>query len=157
MSEHSKYLVMAVSEASAGMRSGDGGPFGAVVVREGRVIGRGHNTVLRTSDPTAHAEVNAIRQAAASAGRHHLTGATLYTNFEPCPMCLAAAYWADIREVWYSAGTDVAESAGFSDRHLYAEISRPAPEREMRMHRLDVEEMAPLLREWDDKEDKVLY
>ena len=94
MCEHKKYLELSVEEATLGMRAGDGGPFGAVIVRDGLVIGRGHNTVIHSHDPTAHA---AIRDACKRLNTHHLTGAKIYSNFEPCPMCLAAIYWADIR------------------------------------------------------------
>jgi tRNA(Arg) A34 adenosine deaminase TadA len=157
MPTHNEYLALAVDEAATGMRAGDGGPFGAVIVRRGQVIGRGHNTVLRSGDPTAHAEINAIRDACSAAGKHHLSGAVLYSNFEPCPMCLSAAYWADIRKVFFCADREMAEKAGFRDRHLYEEICLPPDKREIGMVRVEVEKMVSLLQEWDQKEDKILY
>ena len=157
MSEHEKYLALSIREALSGMRAGEGGPFGAVIVRDGTLIGQGHNTVLHAHDPTAHAEINAIRNACASLETHHLTGATLYSNFEPCPMCLSAIYWADVRELWFSAGREEAEKAGFMDRHLYDEIVLPPGSREIITTRLDMEEMDSLLDEWDRMEGKVLY
>ena len=139
------------------MRAGDGGPFGALIVRDGVVIGRGHNTVIFTHDPTAHAEVNAIRDACKKLKTHHLTGASIYSNFEPCPMCLSAIYWADIRDLWYSAGRIEAEKAGFMDRHLYDEIALPNASREIITTQMSVKEMEGLLKEWDNMEGKILY
>jgi guanine deaminase len=155
--EHEKYLGLAIREAVAGMRAGEGGPFGAIIVREGRIIGRGHNRVIATHDPTAHAEVNAIRDACARVGSHHLTGAFIYTNFEPCPMCLAAIYWADIRSVCFSAGRDEAEKAGFMYKRLYKEVSLPVDSREIISTRIYMKEMDQLLDEWDRMEGKVTY
>ncbi len=155
--DHKKYLIQTIREATLGMRAGEGGPFGAVIVRDGEIIGRGHNTVLVTSDPTAHAEVNAIRDACARMKDHHLTGAVIYTNFEPCPMCLGAIYWAGISSVWYSAGRDEAEKAGFMDKLLYQEISLPAHSRKISTGRIELDEMALLLDEWDRMEGKITY
>jgi tRNA(Arg) A34 adenosine deaminase TadA len=157
MSEHKKYLELAIREAEAGMRAGEGGPFGAVIVRDGIIIGQAHNTVIHSHDPTAHAEVNAIRDACSRLKTHHLSGATIYSNFEPCPMCLSAIYWADIRSLWYSGGREDAEKAGFMDRQLYDEIALPAASREIVSTRISLEEMNHLLDEWDRMEGKILY
>ncbi len=121
------------------------------------VIGRGHNTVIHSHDPTAHAEVNAIRDACKKLNTHRLTGARIYSNFEPCPMCLAAIYWADIRQLWFSAGRLDAEKAGFMDRFLYDEINLPQDSREILTKQLSLEEMGKLLDEWDRMEGKILY
>ena len=155
--DHETYIKQAIKEAFEGMRSGDGGPFGAVVVRDGKIIGSGHNTVLRTSDPTAHAEINAIRNACLRLRDHHLTGAVIYTNFEPCPMCLAAIYWADIRRLVYCADRRTAEKAGFMDDVLYTEIALPVEEREMDYTCIDHKDMERLLAEWEKMEGKILY
>jgi guanine deaminase len=155
--EHIKYLKMAIEEATSGMRAGEGGPFGAVIVRDGLVIGKGHNTVIHNHDPTAHAEVNAIRDACSGVLNHHLTGAVIYTNFEPCPMCLAAIYWSDIRTFYFSAGRSDAEHAGFMDKHLYREVSLPPESREIKSTRIELDEMTGLLDEWDRMEGKILY
>jgi guanine deaminase len=157
MCEHKKYLGLSIGEATSGMRAGDGGPFGAVIVRDGVIIGSGHNTVIQSHDPTAHAEVNAIRDACTRLKTHHLTGATIYSNFEPCPMCLSAIYWADIRNLWFCAGRQAAEKAGFMDRQLYDEIALPVDSREIATSQLSLEEMESLLDEWDGMEGKVLY
>lgn len=157
MCGHKKYLELTVEEARIGMRAGEGGPFGAIIVRDGDIIGRGHNTVLQSNDPTAHAEVNAIRDACRNLKSHHLSGARIYSNFEPCPMCLSAIYWADIRELWFAAGREDAEKAGFMDRHLYKEIALPTDARELITSHLSVGEMETLLEEWDNMEGKILY
>lgn len=154
---HRKYLGVAIEEAMEGMRSDEGGPFGAVVVRDGRIIGRGHNSVLKHHDPTAHAEINAIRDACRNIGNHHLTGAVIYTNFEPCPMCLAAIYWADMRRLYYAAGRLEAEKIGFMDNRLYGEFSLPLEERELKLTRIPVPEMSRLLDEWNGKKGKIFY
>jgi tRNA(Arg) A34 adenosine deaminase TadA len=157
MKSHHGYLSLAVEEALHGIRAQEGGPFGAVIVRDGQIIGRGHNRVLSTNDPTAHAEISAIRQACEKEKSPHLTGAVLYTNFEPCPMCLAAIYWADIRQLYYCSGREIAEKIGFMDRHLYEEISRPAEKREMHSKQIRIPEMDNLLEEWDRLEDNLHY
>ena len=155
--DHLAFLKLSVEEATDGMRAGDGGPFGAVIVRNGKILGKGHNTVLKSHDPSAHAEVNAIRNAAAHVQDHHLTGATIYTNFEPCPMCLGAIYWADIREVYFCAGRQVAERIGFMDKHLYEEFTRSTEKREISTTLITTTDMDRLLDEWDHKEGKILY
>ena len=155
--DHITFLKLAVEEAVDGMRAGDGGPFGAVIVRDGEIIGKGHNTVIQSHDPSAHAEVNAIRNACARLKDHHLTGATIYTNFEPCPMCLGAIYWADIRKVYFSAGRQVAERIGFMDKHLYDEFALSSKGREMSTTLISIGAMDKLLDEWDHMDGKILY
>ena len=157
MKEHKLYLKMTVEEASKGIRAGDGGPFGAIIVRDEKIIGRGHNCVLSSNDPTAHAEISAIRKACAHEKTPHLSGATLYSNFEPCPMCLAAIYWADIRHLYFCSGREVAETIGFMDRHLYEEFARLPEQREMHATQVGIPEMDHLLEEWKGLEDKIIY
>jgi len=148
---------MAVDEAFTGMRAGEGGPFGAIITMDGKIIGRGHNTVLLSCDPTAHAEVNAIRDACRQIESPHLTGAVIYSNFEPCPMCLAAIYWADIRSLYISKGRSDAERIGFMDKHLYHELSMKEDQREIRTSQLALPEMEQLMEEWMGMEGKKLY
>ena len=155
--EHATYMKLAIKEASAGMRNRDGGPFGAVIVRDGRILGSGHNTVLIDNDPTAHAEINAIRNACQQLRDHHLTGAAIYSNFEPCPMCLAAIYWADIRKLYYCADRTVAEKAGFMDNRLYRELALPVRRREMVFTHIEHSDMEKLLDEWGRMDGKILY
>ena len=154
---HETFLKLAIKVALEGMRAGAGGPFGAVIVKDDKIIGKGHNTVLKSHDPTAHAEVNAIRNACNTLEDHHLTGAVIYTNFEPCPMCLSALYWANIRKLYYCAGRDVAEKIGFMDSHLYGEVSRLMEDREMVSFKIFLGEMDRLLEEWNDMEGRILY
>jgi len=154
---HEAFLKLAIEEALKGIRRGEGGPFGAVIVKDGKIIGKGHNTVLKSHDPTAHAEVNAIRNACNNVENHHLTGSVMYTNFEPCPMCLSAIYWANIRAIYYCAGREVAEKIGFMDSHLYREVTLPIEEREMKSSKIILGEMDRLIKEWDGLEGKILY
>lgn len=118
MNEVNRYMQMAIDEARYGIRGGYGGPFGAVVVKDGVVVGRGHNRVLGIHDPTAHGEVQAIRDAGARLGTHDLTGCDIYTTGEPCHMCLCACLWANIRHVYY--GCTIKDNAliGFRDDHF---------------------------------------
>ena len=148
---------MTFTEAFNGMRANDGGPFGAIIVKGNEIIWKGHNTVLKAKDPTAHAEVNAIRHACQQLENHHLTGAVLYSNFEPCPMCLAATYWADIRTVYFSAGRAEAEKLGFMDKQLYEEFRLPTRKSEMIVSQIALEEYALLKHEWLSKDDRTVY
>ena len=130
---------------------GDGGPFGALVVHGGEVIGRAWNQVLLRKDPTAHAEVLAIREAAARLAGPHLRGCLLFTSCEPCPMCLAAAYWARLDGIWYAAGREDAGAAGFDDAFLYEDLCRPPAERRVPMRRLPTAGALTLFQEWKDR------
>ncbi len=123
----------AIRLAKTGMKKGDGGPFGAVIVRDGTIIGRGWNRVLVSLDPTAHAEITAIRNACANIGNYWLKGAAIYVNCEPCPMCLAAIYWARITSLTYGASRDDAAAIGFDDALIYKEIAMPAEQRTLRI------------------------
>ena len=114
----------AIELAVEGMRANQGGPFGAVVVRDGVIVGEGFNRVLGTNDPTAHAEIQAIRAASSKLGTFELRGCELYTSCEPCPMCLAAAYWARVERVHYACERSDAARAGFDDSFLYDEIGK---------------------------------
>ncbi len=123
-----RFMEEAVELARGAAARGEGGPFGAVVVRDGQVVARGWNRVTGTNDPTAHAEVVAIREACRVLGRFHLEDCELYASCEPCPMCLAAAHWARLKAVWYAATREDAAAAGFDDAAMYAEAALP-PER----------------------------
>lgn len=126
----SAFLQQAIDEANASVADG-GGPFGALVVRDGKVLGRGANEVTKTHDPTAHAEVVAIRAACRTIADHSLQGATLYASTEPCPLCLAASYWARLSRVVYGASRDDAARAGFDDAAFYREIALPPAARSL--------------------------
>ncbi len=137
-------LARAVALATENARSGRGGPFGAVVVKDGVVIAEGTNLVAATADPTAHAEIVAIRAACRVLGSFHLDGCTVYASCEPCPMCLGALYWARPAAVWYAASREDAAAAGFDDALVYAEVATPPSARRIPFHRaLAVEGRAP--------------
>ena len=131
MSDDVTFLREAIALARAGAAAGVGGPFGAVIVREGRVIGRGQNRVTSSFDPTAHAEVVALREACTALRQFHLRGTTLYTSCEPCPMCLAAAYWAHVDRIVFAGTRADAAAAGFDDEFLYRELTLPLETRHL--------------------------
>jgi tRNA(Arg) A34 adenosine deaminase TadA len=152
-----KFMTRAIELAQVGMDSSDGGPFGAVVVKGGEIIGEGTNRVTSTNDPTAHAEMVAIREACKRLGTFQLAGCSLYTSCEPCPMCLAAIYWARPDKVFYAGTRDDASVAGFDDGLIYQEICLPNEERQRPMARLLRDEAVNLFRQWIEKPDKVEY
>ena len=119
------FLRQAIELAEEGMRRGDGGPFGAVIVKDNQVVGSGWNQVLKTNDPTAHAEVVAIRSACTNLHDYWLEGCRMYVSCEPCPMCLAAIYWAHINSIMFAADRNDAAALDFNDAHIYGEVCRP--------------------------------
>jgi len=133
------------------------GPFGAVVVREGQLVGEGWNRVVETSDPTAHAEILAIRDAARTLGTHDLSDCILYASCEPCPMCLSAIYWAHIREIHFAASKEDASAAGFDDALILSELEKGWEGRSLPAHQALVREGAEVLREWMQNPRKVQY
>jgi len=143
----------------AAIHSADGvcGPFGSVVVRDGEIVGEGWNQVVATHDPTAHAEVMAIRDAARKLERNVLRGCVLYSSCEPCPLCLAAAYWAHIERVVYAATSDDAAQAGFDDASVYHELARPWEERHIPGRQLLREEGQAVLEAWVANRRKIPY
>ena len=139
------------------MRRGRGGPFGAVVIRGGEVIARGWNQVTSSNDPTAHAEIVAIRSACRRLKTFHLGQCDLYTSCEPCPMCLSAIYWAHVRKVFYGATRRDAAAIEFDDQFIYQEIARPVGRRRVRMRQLMRTEALVAFDEWKHKDDKIPY
>jgi len=139
------------------MRRGKGGPFGAVVVRDGKVIGRGCNQVTSANDPTAHAEIVAIRAACKRLKTFQLEDCELYTSCEPCPMCLSAIYWARLGQVYYANTRGDAAKIGFDDDFIYREVALPIRRRKLRMSQLLREEALAAFAEWERKDDKVPY
>ena len=133
------------------------GPFGAVVVKDGRVIGRGHNQVASDNDPTAHAEVVAIREAARNLGDFSLEGCEMYASCEPCPMCLAAAYWARLDRVYFANTTEDAAEIGFDDQAIYREVAKPAKARNLPVLHLEHPLAKQAFEEWSALEEKVEY
>lgn len=139
------------------MRAGAGGPFGAVVVRDGRIISRGWNQVTSTNDPSAHAEIVAIRKACQELAAFWLGDCELYVNCEPCPMCLAAAYWAGIRKICYAANRQDAALAGFGDDYIARELAKPRTERNLQMEQGMRDDALEAFAIWDKMEDKIEY
>lgn len=151
------FLRKAIDLARQGMNSGQGGPFGALIVRDGEILSATSNRVTSTNDPTAHAEVVAIREACQKLRSHQLTGCTLYTSCEPCPMCLGAVYWARPDRIVYAAFDTDAAVAGFDDRFIYDELDKPRPDRAIPMIQLLRADAQAIFAEWIAKGDKSLY
>jgi tRNA(Arg) A34 adenosine deaminase TadA len=150
-------MARAIATALDGMRAGEGGPFGALVSRGDEVIAVAHNRVLARNDPTAHAEVEAIRAAGAKLATFDLSGCDLYATCEPCPMCYAAAYWARVDRVIHACGRDDAARAGFDDAVLYAEIEKPLCDRKLPLVQFERDAGLAVFREWLAKADRRLY
>jgi guanine deaminase len=151
------FMREAIQLSLEGVRSGRGGPFGCVVVRAGKVVGRGSNQVTSTCDPTAHAEVVAIREACNALGTFILSDCAIYASCEPCPMCLSAMYWARIPEAYYGNSRKDAAAIGFDDDFIYQQIPLPVAERRISMKPLLGSEAISAFTEWKKKPDKVAY
>ncbi len=152
-----RFMRQAIALAAGNVADGLGGPFGALVVRDGQVIATGVNQVTAALDPTAHAEVTVIRSACRRLGAFRLEGCDLYTSCEPCPMCLAAIYWARCRSVFYGNTAEDAARAGFDDSFLYQEIRRSISERSLPMVQMLAEEAQASFVAWREAPGKVLY
>jgi len=152
-----EFLRRAIELATKNVTSGAGGPFAAVIVRDGRIVGEGANSVTTTNDPTAHGEVNAIRAAAGALGTFTLAGCALYSSCEPCPMCLAAAYWARLDAVYYGASAADAARAGFDDAFLYAEMRKEPGARKLPSTQLLGQEAWASFAAWMASPNKIEY
>ncbi|MFH1923317.1 MAG: nucleoside deaminase [Planctomycetota bacterium] len=152
-----RFLREAIRLSLEKMEAGDGGPFGAVVVRNGQVVGVGWNRVTSTNDPTAHAEIVALRDACSRLGTFELSGCQLYSSCEPCPMCLAAIYWARIDRLYYAAAAEDAAQAGFDDSWIAREIVLPPAERSLPTAQHLRQEALAAFQAWVKKEDRVEY
>lgn len=140
-----------------GMDNNKGGPFGAIIVKDGKIIAEGFNTVTSSNDPTAHAEVNTIRAACKKLNTFDLTGCELYTSCEPCPMCLAAIYWAGISKVYYANTRKDAADINFDDDFIYQEIPLDMDKRSIPMEQIDREEAIKVFQSWTKKGDRTEY
>ena len=138
MNQHEKFLKMAINLAKKSAKEGLGGPFGAVIVKNGKVIAKAHNSVVPNSDPTAHAEVNAIREACKKLKDFELKDCIIYASAEPCPMCLGAIYWARPKALYYAADKKLAAKAGFDDSFIYKEIALPKNKRKIKTTKIDL-------------------
>ncbi len=153
----SEYLGEAIRLATENVTSGRGGPFGAIVVDDGKVIGRGVNLVTATNDPTAHAEVVAIRAACQSRSSFLLDDCEIYTSCEPCPLCLAAIFWSRMAKIYYAASCDDAAAAGFDDRVFYQELAKPKHQRSIPMVQAMRDEAHASFLTWQQKSDRIRY
>ena len=151
------FMRHAAMLSRATMDSGRGGPFGAVIVRDGKIIAEGANEVTSSNDPTAHAEVVAIRRACAAVEDFSLAGATIYSSCEPCPMCLSAIYWARLDRLVYANTRDQAAAIGFDDAFLYDEVPKAPLERQMPTRHLPSAEAEATFHAWAEKIDKISY
>lgn len=150
-------MAEAIALARQGVELGHGGPFGAVVVKDGEIVGRGWNQVIVATDPTAHAEVNAIRDAAKRLGSVHLDGCELYVSCEPCPMCLSASYWAHIAKIYYAASEEDAAELGFDDQFIREELQSSLIRRTLPMEQLMREEALEVFVQWRESALKQAY
>ncbi len=150
-------MQRAISLAQKGIDANDGGPFGAVVVKDGEIIGEGWNSVTSTNDPTAHAEVIAIRKACENLNSFQLEGCILYTSCEPCPMCLGAIYWARPEKVFFACTREDAANAGFDDQFIYDEIAGSIDKRKIETTKFMRDEALLIFRSWAEKTDKIEY
>jgi guanine deaminase len=151
------FMAQAIRISVQMMRRNQGGPFGAVVVRNGRVVGRGWNQVTSSNDPTAHAEVVAIRDACRKLKTFQLDDCELFTSCEPCPMCLSAMYWARLKKVYYGNTRRDAARIDFDDDFIYTEVSKPVADRKLPMKQFMRKEALAAFVEWQNKPDKILY
>ena len=152
-----RFMLKAIRLAQNGIDSNAGGPFGAVVVKDGKIVGEGFNKVTSTNDPTAHAEVVAIRNACENLRSFQLDGCTLYTSCEPCPMCLGAIYWARPAQVFYAATREDAANIGFDDEFIYKEIEKNFEDRQMKLVNFLRDEGLKVFKNWENKADKKKY
>ncbi len=151
------FMRRAIALSAEKMRALEGGPFGAVIAKEGRIIAEGHNQVTTAIDPTAHAEVVAIRAACRALGSFSLEGCRIFTSCEPCPMCLSAIYWARLDRIYYANTRADAAKIGFDDDFLYAEVARPLDRRSIPTERLLGDDARAIFEEWARMPDKVPY
>lgn len=152
-----EFMQEALAQAQQSLRSDKGGPFGAVIVKAREIIAKGGNEVTSTNDPTAHAEIVAIRQACAILQTFQLQGCELYTSCEPCPMCLGAIYWSKLDRIYYASSKEDAAQAGFSDQFIYSELNLPMNQRQLPMLQLMRAEALKVFQEWENKSDRIDY
>jgi len=152
-----KFMKVAIDLAFEGMHENKGGPFGAVIVQNGVIVGRGNNQVTSTNDPTAHAEIVAIRDACKQLNTFELNDCVIYTTCEPCPMCLAAIYWTHINKIFYGSTKLDAANINFDDSFIYDEIMKNNAERKLNMEQISRDQTIELFNEWQNKTDKISY
>ena len=152
-----QFMKEAILEAFEGIGLRTGGPFGAVIVKDNKIIARGHNKVIETNDPTAHAEIVAIREATKLLGRFDLSDCILYTTCEPCPMCYSATHWAKIPLIYYGATQDDAKNIGFDDSYIYEVLQNKHSNEKMKICQIDREQCLEPFRKYEEDEERTLY
>ena len=157
MTREEKFMQEAIDLSETGMRNNEGGPFGCVIVKDDKIIGRGNNQVITTKDPTAHAEIVAIREACDTLNTFLLEGCEVFTSCEPCPMCLAAIYWARADKIYFANTREDAAEIGFDDSMIYEEINRDLKGRNIPMINFGREAAQKIFKEWSEKKDKTIY
>ncbi len=157
MTREEKFMMEAIALSKKGIENNEGGPFGCVIVKDDVIIGRGNNKVLENNDPTAHAEVMAIRDACKNLGTFQLDGCEIYTSCEPCPMCMGAIYWARPKIVYYANTRDDAASIGFDDSMIYEEMARGMEDRKIPMTNLCRQDAFKIFQRWMAANDKTVY
>lgn len=157
MNEKNQFMKRAIQLSQDHMAKNSGGPFGAVVVKDGKIIGEGWNKVTSHNDPTAHAEVEAIRQACKNLSSFDLSGAEIFTSCEPCPMCLSAIYWARLSKIYFANTKKDAAQIQFDDDFIYQEISKAIEARKIPMQQMMHQEALQVFKAWEEKSDKVRY
>lgn len=155
--EHGRYLLQAVALSASALEEGKGGPFGAIIVKNGEIIASGVNEVLANKDATAHAEIQAIRAASVKLNNYDLSGCTIYSSCEPCPMCLAAIYWARIGAIYFANGRADAATIGFDDAFLYEELIKEIEYRKIPTFQLNQAEALEVFEVWSTSDKKQLY
>lgn len=151
------FMRRAIELALGGVENDQGGPFGCVIAKDGQIVGEGCNRVTSTNDPTAHAEIVAIREACRNLNSFQLTGCSVYTSCEPCPMCLGAIYWARPAAIFFAGTREDAAAAGFDDDVFYTELEKPNEERQLKLVNLLRDEAAQVFDAWNEKADKIEY
>ena len=157
MTNEEKFMTEAIALSEKGSQSNEGGPFGCVVVKDNKIIGRGYNQVTSTNDPTAHAEVVAIREACKTLGTFQLDGCEIFTSCEPCPMCLGAIYWSRAAIIYYANTRDDAAEIGFDDSMIYDEINADLGKRKIPIINIGRKDAQKIFKEWANKNDKTNY
>ena len=156
MESKKKFMLKAI-ELSVSSASTDGGPFGCVIVKDGKIIAEGSNKVTATNDPTAHGEIVAIREACRKLNTFNLLGCELYSSCEPCPMCLSAIYWSHINIVYYANNRNDAKNIDFDDSMIYSEINKKIDERKIKMQQMMRDEALEAFKIWNEKSEKIKY
>lgn len=157
MKKHKEFLEYTINLAENNVNNSDGGPFAAILVKNNKIISEATNAVIPSSDPTAHAEIQVIRKLAKEINDIDLSQFTLYSSCRPCPMCLGAIYWSNIKNIYYAADSDDAEKANFSDKFIYSEFQKEENLRMINIHHIDIQSKLIPFETWNKKENKKKY